>query len=129
MIMALQIELHHRHCPLSPDQEERITRQLEALGSRMEHVSEPVADMRLEYYDQQRRVTADLRLQMGPGGHHLISHQAAETADRAAFLAVKDVERQMERELSAMRGEHTYGVPSRRLPEEMRPNPPGDEKT
>ena len=58
-----------------------------------------------------------------------VENRAAETADRAAFLAVKDMERQMERELSAMRGEHTYGVPSRRLPEELRPNPPGDEKT
>jgi hypothetical protein len=122
--MTLHIELHHRACPLSPDQEERINRQFETLALRMEHFPEPLANLRLERHEMQRRVTADLILRMGPSGRELVSHQAAETPDRAALLAVQDVERQLERELSTMRGEHTYGVPSRRLPEDQRPNPP-----
>lgn len=122
--MTLNSQLHHRNCPLSPDQEARITRQLEDLGHRLDRFPEPMADLRLELHREQRRVTADLRLQLGPSGQHLVSHQAAETADQAALLATTDIERQLERELSAMRREHTYGVPSRRLPGELRPNPP-----
>jgi hypothetical protein len=45
----------------------------------------------------------------------------AETADRAVHLAVRDVERQLERRHATQRGEPTYGVPSRRLPAELRP--------
>ena len=72
----------------------------------------------------QRRVTADLRVQLGPLAAHLISHQAAESADLAARLAVEDVERQLERRLAKQRGQPTYSVPSRRLPEALRPHPP-----
>ena len=127
--MTMHIELHHRDCPLSPDQEAHITRQLQTLGHRIEHFPDPLADLRLERHEMQRRVTANLRLQLSPNGQHLISHQAAETADRAALLAIQDVERQLERELSDMRGEHTYGVPSRREPAELRPNPPDGKST
>lgn len=122
--MTMNIELHHRNCSLSQAQEARIMHQLDALGGKMNQFPEPTANLRLEQHDMQRRVTADLRLQMGPGGQHLISHQAAETADRAALLAIQDVERQLERELSHMRRQHTFGVPSRRMPAGLRPNPP-----
>jgi hypothetical protein len=41
----------------------------------------------------QRRVAADLRIELGPLGHILVSHQAAETPDQATRLTVEDVER------------------------------------
>jgi hypothetical protein len=67
-------------------------------------------------------VAVDLRLELGPLGSHLISHQAAETADRAVRLAVEDVERQLERQLAVQRGEPSFGVPSRREPTSLRPS-------
>lgn len=123
--MTMNIVLHHRNFELSPEVETRIRHQLETLGRRVASFPDPLADLRLEQHDMQRRVTADLTLQLGPNAQHLISHQAAETADRAALLAIDDVERQLERQLASMRNEHTYGVPSRREPESLRPHPPG----
>lgn len=123
--MTMSIILHHHNFELSPAAETRIRHQLETLGQRVSSFPDPVADLRLEQHDTQRRVTADLTLQLGPNAQHLVSHQAAETVDRAAMLAVDDVERQLERQLASMRNEHTYGVPSRREPEALRPHPPG----
>jgi hypothetical protein len=37
-------------------------------------------------------------------------------------LAIEDLERQLERRLAGQRGEPTYGVPSRRLPKQLRPS-------
>jgi hypothetical protein len=123
--MAMQIELRTGTCPLSPDEERRIRHQLDALGRRVEQFPEPLATLDLKEQGTQRRVTADLRLRLGPQGQHLISHQAAETPDRAVVLAVQDIERQLERRVSSMRGKAAYGVPSRREPKEERPHPPG----
>jgi hypothetical protein len=44
-------------------------------------------------------------------------------------LAVADVERQLERKVASQRGEHRYGVPSRRLPKQLRPALTGTEQT
>lgn len=123
--MAINIVLHHRNLELSPEVENRIRHQMETLGRRVASFPDPLADLRLEHHDLQRRVTADLTLQLGPNARHIVSHQAAETVDRAALLAIDDVERQLERQLASMRNEHTFGVPSRREPEALRPNPPG----
>lgn len=123
--MTMNIVLHHRNFELSPEAETRIRHQLETLGRRVSSFPDPLADLRLEQHDTQRRVTAELTLQLGPNAQHIVSHQAAETADRAAMLAVVDGERQLERQLASMRNEHTYGVPSRREPEALRPHPPG----
>jgi ribosome-associated translation inhibitor RaiA len=122
--MTMQVQLRNRHCELSPDEEKRIRHQLDSLGRRIEQLPAPLANLDLEEQGTQRRVTADLRLQLGPQGQHLISHQSAETPDRAVVLAVQDIERQLERRLASMGGESTYGVPSRRLSKEQRPNPP-----
>ncbi len=121
--MTMQIELRTRHCPLSPQEEKLVRHQLHALGRRVERFPEPIATLDLKEQGTQRRVTADLRLQLGPQAQHLISHQAAETPDHAVVLAVRDVERQLERRLSSMRGEDAFGVPSRREPDEERPHP------
>jgi ribosome-associated translation inhibitor RaiA len=121
--MTMQIELRTRNCPLSPQEEKRVRHQLDALGHRVEQFPEPHATLDLKEHGTQRRVTADLRLQLGPQAQHLISHQAAETPDHAVVLAVQDVERQLERVLSSMRGDAAFGVPSRREPVEQRPHP------
>jgi ribosome-associated translation inhibitor RaiA len=92
----------------------RIEHQVEGLARRVKHYPDPRLHAVLERHVQQRRVTAEFRLQLGPLGPSLMSHQAAETADRAAKLAIDDLERQLERHLARQRGEASYGVPSRR---------------
>lgn len=90
----------------------------------MEDRPEPKAVLVLTKHSAQRRVEADLRVQVGPLGSHLVSHQAAQTPDQAVHLAVTDIERQLDRQLATMRGDPSFGVPSRRLPKHLRPNPP-----
>lgn len=122
--MALEIELQVEGFALDGAEERRIRRQLAGLEKRLAHRPEPRAALVLEHHAGRREVEADLRVKLGPLGSHLISRRAAGTADQAARLAVEDVERQLERQDAAQRGEHTYGVPSRRLPKQLRPNPP-----
>jgi hypothetical protein len=122
--LALVITLETHDCPLSPDEEGHIRHQLEVLGKRLDHFPEPLATVVLKRHELQREVEVALRVEPGPLGRHLISHQAAETAPHAVRLAVEDVERELERLLSNERGEQTYGVPSRRLRQAGRPHPP-----
>lgn len=119
--MALTTTLKLKNLTLNKTQERRIHRHLERLERRLVHHPEPEATLVLESFRARRQIEVDLRLQLGPLGSHLISHQAAETPDYAVRLAVEDVERQLERRLAQQRGEPTFGVPSRRLPEELRP--------
>jgi ribosome-associated translation inhibitor RaiA len=107
-------------------EEQRIRRQLAGLDKRLVHHPEPSIVLVLDHSPEQRRVEADLRLQLGPLGGHLVSRKAAETADQAVRLAVEAIERQLERRTAGQRGEPTFGVPSRRLPRQLRPNPPGE---
>ena len=107
-------------------EEQRIRHQLAGLAKRLEHHPEPSVTVVLEQFPEQRRVEADLRLQLGPLGAHLVSRKAAETADRAVHLALGAIERQLERRTAAQRGEPSFGVPSRRLPHQLRPHPPGE---
>jgi ribosome-associated translation inhibitor RaiA len=108
---------------LTEADERRIQHQLDGLERRLVHHPEPRAVLVFAGHENQRRVQVDLRVELGPLGGHLISHQQAETADRAVRLAIADVERQLERQHAAQRGEPSFGVPSRRLPAELRPSP------
>ena len=122
--MALDIILATHDCPLGADEEGHVRGQLERLGERLAHFPAPIATAVLKRHDLQRHTEVSLRVELGPHGGHLVSHQTAETAIHAVRLAVEDVERQLERRLSRQRGEHTFGVPSRRLPKSSRPHPP-----
>ena len=122
--MVLRTIIRRGDVALSELDERRIERRLRALERRLINRPEPEAVLALKAESAQRRVRADLRVQLGPLGMHLISHQDAETVDRAVRLAVEDVERQLERRRAQQAGESTFGVPSRRLPAERRPNPP-----
>lgn len=105
--MSLRVVLKSAKCPLRDDEERHIRRHLERLGLRLAHFPEPIATLVLERHPRQRRIEAALRVELGPLGDHLISHQAAETAGHAVRLASEDVERQLERRLAKQRGEHT----------------------
>jgi len=126
--MMLETKLDTNGMRLDAVVERRIRHHLEALGRRLAKRAAPVAVLVLRERMGARAVEAHLRLQLEPLGVHLVAHQAAETPDRAVRLAVEDVQRQLERHTSGQRAEHTFGVPSRRLPAQLRPHPPGAEE-
>lgn len=105
----------------SADVEERIQRHLDHLERRLVHHPEPVANLVFTEHPSTRKIGLHLRVQLGPLGPTLFSRRSAETPDHVVRLAVEDIERQLDREHAEQRGEPTYGVPSRRLPEALRP--------
>lgn len=119
--MPLQTIIRTSGVSLSSSDEWQVHHQLDALERRLIHHPDPKASLMLTRHRDQRQVEVDLRVELGPLGSHLISHQGAETVDRAVHLAIKDVERQLERRHAAQRGEPSFGVPSRRLPSSLRP--------
>ena len=120
--MPLETILRTDGVALTDAETERVRHQLRTLERRLVHRPGPTATLVLKRLPGARLVEVDLRVQVGPLGLHLISHQSAETADRAVKLAVEDVERQLERQDARQRGEPSFGVPSRRLPAQERPS-------
>lgn len=121
--MALDIQIHTGNYRLTPAAERRILRHLKSIEQRVTHFADPVARLRIGEQRLPRLVQVDLRVALGPREADLISHQAAETPDHAVRMAVEDIERQLERKISQLRGEESWGVPSRRLPKSTRPHP------
>lgn len=119
--MTLDTTLRTHGITLTDAERRRIDHHLAVLDRRLQHRPSPTAILVLEEHRGRRQIEADLRVQLGPLGDHVVSHQSAETADRAVRLAVEDVERQLERKTAGQRGESTFGVPSRRLPTALRP--------
>jgi len=114
--MALTIIIKSQNLTLSATDEAGLRHQLEALEHRLVHHPSPMVEIGLTQLEGPLRFEVDFRLQLGPLGAHLISHQSAASIHRAARLAIDDVERQLEREHAKQRGEPSFGVPSRRRP-------------
>lgn len=119
--MTLTTTITTRGFRLREVDDRRIRHQVGSLRRRLVHQAAPQAILALEWRESERRVTANLRVQLGPLGTLLISTRDGESAAHAARLAIADVERQLERRLAHERGEASFGVPSRRLPEALRP--------
>jgi ribosome-associated translation inhibitor RaiA len=117
----MPVELHTPKTELSQDSEKRIQRHIAGLERRL--VNFPTALISLTVRDRttERRHTVDLRVNLGVDGDVLVSHQSGESAEHATRLAVEDVERQLERYVSGLRGEAAFGTPSRREPRDLRP--------
>ena len=117
----MPVELHTPKTELSQDSEKRIQRHIAGLERRL--VNFPTALISLTVRDRttERRHTVDLRVNLGVDGDVLVSHQSGDSAEHATRLAVEDVERQLERYVSGLRGEAAYGTPSRREPRDLRP--------
>lgn len=117
----MPVELHTPKTELSQDSEKRIQRHVAGLERRL--VNFPTALISLTVRDRatERRHTVDLRVNVGVDGDVLVSHQSGDSAEHATRLAVEDVERQLERYVSGLRGEAAYGTPSRREPRDLRP--------
>jgi ribosome-associated translation inhibitor RaiA len=123
--MTLRTQLTVDGLVLSEPDRRRIEHRLRALERRLAHHPDPAATLVLRPYPGGQGVEANLRVQLGPHGTHVVSHRAAPAPAHAVRLAAEDVERQLERRHAAQRGEPTFGVPSRRLPARLRPHPPG----
>ncbi len=121
MTLSIQLDLHGLE--LAEVDQRRIRAHLVTLERRLQDRPEPAAMLVLRHHADQRRFAADLRIELGPLGPTLISHQAADTPDHATRLAVEDIERQLERRTSEQRGDAAFGVPSRREPRRLRPHP------
>jgi len=112
--MTLTITLERHGIPVSDDQEQRIRHHLAALGRRLEHRPEPMVVLAFSGHDSRHEVEVHVRLRLGPLGPTLASKHTSQTPDQAARLAIRAIERQLERLVSGQRGEPSYGVPSRR---------------
>jgi ribosome-associated translation inhibitor RaiA len=119
MPLSTRVETHGFN--LTPVDERRIEHGLHALERRLSKRPDPSAILVLTHFPARRVVEADLRVQLGPLGAHLIARETAETADHATRRAIEEVERQLERRVAIQRGEPTYGVPSRRRATPSRP--------
>ncbi len=119
--MALNTEYRMRGLTLSRLEEERIERQVKSLEKRIEQFPDPRLEIAFDEQATPHLVKVDMRLALGPLGGHLVSHQEGPSADTATKAAFSDLKRQLERRLANQRGEATFGVPSRRLPADLRP--------
>ena len=117
----MPVELNTPKTQLSPDSEKRIRRHVAGLERRLVKFANPLITITIKDRVTERRHTADIRVQLGVDGVELVSHNDGESAEHATRLAIEDVERQLERYMSTLRGEATYGTPSRREPRDLRP--------
>ncbi len=123
----MPFEIHTPKTELSPDAEHRIQRHIAGLERRLVKFKNPRGRLTIKNRPTERRHTADLVLELGVDGVELVSHDAGESAEHAARLAIEDVERQLERYVSNLRGEPAFHEPSRREPKELRPSNHADE--
>ncbi len=119
--MALNVAYRMRGLTLSRLEEERIERQITSLERRIKNFPEPRLELDFNQQESPPVVRVGLRLVLGPAGQHLVSHEEGPSADVATKAAFDDVKRQLEKRLASQRGEASFGVPSRRLPTELRP--------
>ena len=117
----MPIELITPKTTLTPESEKRVRRDLDGLERRLSSLPHPIATLTLRDRSSERRFTADLILQTGVDSADLVAHQAAPTAEAAAKLAVEDIERQLEKYMATLRGDASFGTPSRREPKTLRP--------
>lgn len=112
--MSFTIRLDRGNVALTAAEEDKLLRKLDGLEQRLQHHPAPSAVIALEQHALTRQVDVDLRVQLSPLGSHLVSRQSADTIDHALRLAIKEIERQLERNHGKQRGEPSFGVPSRR---------------
>lgn len=121
--MTADVYLHKKGVELSKTEEERIDRQIEALETRLKNFKNPRIDVTIDGSHAPQETGAKIQVSLRVDGKVLASEEKGVSADTAVKAAMQDVKRQLEKEVAKLRGEDTYGVPSRRLPDDLRPNP------
>lgn len=106
---------------LSAQSEQRIQRHIDRLERRLTKFRNHDVTLTIRDKSTERRFTADAVVALGVDGVELVSHNSGETAEQAARLAFEEIERQLERYVATLRGEPSFGTPSRREPRDLRP--------
>jgi ribosome-associated translation inhibitor RaiA len=119
--MAVASTITNRSGELTEVEQKRIDRSLDSLKKRLTHFANPSIELAIEKAELAGSVDATLRVVLGVRDTVLRSKQTSRTADHAVKLACDDIKRQLERTVSDLRGTATYGTPSRRNPEHLRP--------
>ncbi len=119
--MAVSPTIVNRSGELSDVEQKRIDRTLESVAKRLDKFANPEIDLTLEKSTLAGSVDATLRVVLGVRDTTLRSTETSRTADNAVKLAADDVKKQLERVVADLRGADSYGTPSRRNPEHLRP--------
>lgn len=119
-------EVVYRTEPATPEEERRIEHHIDAFAPRVKHYPEPRVHFVLDRHQRAPHATVESRLQLGPLGPSLVSHQQGASFDQAVKHAIEDLERQLERHLAKQRGEPSFGVPSRRPVKRTAGEPSGE---
>ena len=106
---------------LTDVEQKRIDHSLESIGKRLAKFSNPSIDLTLAKAKQAGSVEATVRVELGVRDTILRSTETSRTADHAVKLACDDIKKQLEKTVAELRGADTYGIPSRRNPEHLRP--------
>jgi ribosome-associated translation inhibitor RaiA len=120
--MAVSPTIINRADELNDVERKRVDRSLESLAKRLENFNNPEIDLTIEKAKQAGSVDATLKVVLGVRDTTLRSTETSRTVDHAVKLACDDIKKQLERTLSDLRGTDTYGTPSRRNPEHLRPS-------
>lgn len=119
--MAVSPTIINRADELTDVEQKRIERSLESLAKRLEKFSNPEIDLTIEKAKLQGSVDATIKVVLGVRDTTLRSTETARTPDHAVKLACDDIKKQLERTVADLRGADSYGTPSRRNPEHLRP--------
>jgi ribosome-associated translation inhibitor RaiA len=119
--MAVSPTITNRADELTDIEQKRIDRSLESLAKRLEKFTNPRIDLVLEKAKLAGSVDAALTVVLGVRDTTLRSTETSRTADHAVKLACDDIKKQLERTVAELRGTDSYGTPSRRNPEHLRP--------
>ncbi len=119
--MAVTPTIVNRAGALSDVEQKRIDRSLEGIAKRLASFTNPSIDVTISPSKQPASVDASMRVVLGVRDTVLRSTETSRTADHAVKLACDDIKRQLEKTMADLRGADTYGTPSRRNPEHLRP--------
>lgn len=119
-------EVVFRSEPATPEEDRRIDHHIDAFAPRVKHYPEPRLHIVLDRHQRAPHATVETRLQLGPLGPSLISHQQGASFDQAVKHAIEDLEKQLERHVAKQRGEPAFGVPSRRPVKRTGAEPSGE---
>lgn len=119
--MAVTPTIVNRAGDLTEVEQKRIDHSLEAIGKRLANFTNPSIDLTLAKATQAGSIDATIRVVLGVRDTTLRSTETSRTPDHAVKLACDDIKKQLEKTVAELRGADTYGTPSRRNPEHLRP--------
>ena len=119
--MAVTPTIVNRAGELTDVEQKRIDRSLDAIGKRLANFNNPSIELTLGKATQAGSIDATMRVVLGVRDMTLRSTETSRSSDHAVKLACDDIKKQLEKAVAELRGTDTYGTPSRRNPDYLRP--------